>query len=57
MMWRFAEYLQEVLALPAAVYESPTFYYDDVLPSTVFNPVSILSTRLEKYFVIEIEHE
>lgn len=41
MMWRFAEYLQEVLALPAAVYESPTFYYNDVLPSTIFNPVSI----------------
>ncbi|GLV39609.1 Dystrobrevin [Carabus blaptoides fortunei] len=38
MMWRFAEYLQEVLALPAAVYESPTFYYNDVLPATIFNP-------------------
>lgn len=45
MMWRFAEYLQEVLALPAAVYESPTFYYDDVLPSTIFNPVSMINDK------------
>lgn len=57
MMWRFAEYLQEVLALPAAVYESPTFYYDDVLPSTIFNPVSvtffILILRIFHFYVSE----
>ncbi|KAF2900168.1 hypothetical protein ILUMI_06016 [Ignelater luminosus] len=36
--WRFNEYLQEVLALPAAVYESPTFNYTDSLSSSIFNP-------------------
>ncbi|XP_060536455.1 dystrobrevin beta isoform X2 [Cylas formicarius] len=36
--WRFNEYLQEVLALPAAVYESPTFSYADTLAGSIFNP-------------------
>ncbi|KAF5301319.1 hypothetical protein FQA39_LY10717 [Lamprigera yunnana] len=36
--WRFKEYLQEVLALPAAVYESPTFNYTETLSSSIFNP-------------------
>ncbi|XP_045461197.1 dystrobrevin beta isoform X4 [Harmonia axyridis] len=36
LQWRFNEYLQEVLALPAAVYESPTFNYTDSLASTIF---------------------
>lgn len=39
LSWRLNEYLQEVLALPAAVYESPTFNYTDSLASTIFNPV------------------
>lgn len=54
MMWRFAEYLQEVLALPAAVYESPTFYYDDVLPSTIFSPVKYFSpfTLIRNYDMV-----
>lgn len=39
LTWRFNEYLQEVLALPAAVYESPTFSYTDALASTIFSPV------------------
>ncbi|KAL3285963.1 hypothetical protein HHI36_000477 [Cryptolaemus montrouzieri] len=38
LQWRFNEYLQEVLALPAAVYESPTFNYTDSLASTIFSP-------------------
>ncbi|XP_046387274.1 dystrobrevin beta [Ischnura elegans] len=33
---RFDEYLQEVLALPAALYESPTFSYNDGLASSIF---------------------
>ncbi|KAI4468239.1 e3 ubiquitin-protein ligase kcmf1 [Holotrichia oblita] len=37
LMWRFNEYLQEVLALAAAVYESPSFSYTDTLASSVFN--------------------
>jgi hypothetical protein len=41
LQWRFNEYLQEVLALPAAVYESPTFNYTDSLANTIFNPVSV----------------
>lgn len=42
LTWRFNEYLQEVLALPAAVYESPTFNYTDSLASTIFSPVTTL---------------
>ncbi|XP_014214877.1 dystrobrevin beta [Copidosoma floridanum] len=34
--WRFSDYLQEVLALPAAVYESPSFCYSDGLASSIF---------------------
>ncbi|XP_025835744.1 dystrobrevin-1-like [Agrilus planipennis] len=37
IMWKFNEYLEEVLALPAAVYESPTFSYTDTLASSIFN--------------------
>ncbi|CAH1159031.1 unnamed protein product [Phyllotreta striolata] len=40
LQWKFNEYLQEVLALPAAVYESPTFNYTDSLANTIFNPNS-----------------
>lgn len=35
--WRFDEYLREVLALPAAVYESPSFSYSEDLAKTIFN--------------------
>lgn len=38
LQWRFNEYLQEVLALPAAVYESPTFNYTDSLANSIFSP-------------------
>ncbi|VEN45784.1 unnamed protein product [Callosobruchus maculatus] len=38
LQWKFNEYLQEVLALPAAVYESPTFNYTDSLANSIFNP-------------------
>ncbi|XP_043261946.1 dystrobrevin beta-like isoform X5 [Colletes gigas] len=34
--WRFAEYLKEVLALTAAVYESPSFGYTEGLASSIF---------------------
>ncbi|XP_011692839.1 PREDICTED: dystrobrevin beta-like isoform X3 [Wasmannia auropunctata] len=34
--WRFADYLKEVLALTAAVYESPSFGYSDGLANTIF---------------------
>ncbi|GJQ79260.1 putative zinc ion binding protein [Trypoxylus dichotomus] len=37
LLWRFNEYLQEVLALAAAVYESPSFSYTDTLASSIFN--------------------
>lgn len=35
--WKLCEYLKEVLALPAAVYESPTFHYIDNLESELFS--------------------
>ncbi|CAH2007194.1 unnamed protein product [Acanthoscelides obtectus] len=38
LQWKFNEYLQEVLALPAAVYESPTFNYTDSLANSIFSP-------------------
>ncbi|XP_018342197.1 PREDICTED: dystrobrevin beta-like isoform X5 [Trachymyrmex septentrionalis] len=34
--WRFADYLKEVLALTAAVYESPSFGYSDGLANSIF---------------------
>ncbi|XP_058810048.1 dystrobrevin beta-like isoform X3 [Phymastichus coffea] len=34
--WKFAEYLKEVLALPAALYESPSFGYSDGLAGMIF---------------------
>lgn len=34
--WKFNEYLQEVLALPAAVYESPTFPFTSQLANDIF---------------------
>lgn len=38
--WKFREYLQEVLVLPSAVYESPSFYYSDHLPADIFSGVN-----------------
>ncbi|XP_035452282.1 dystrobrevin beta isoform X3 [Spodoptera frugiperda] len=37
LMKRLSDYLREVLALPAAVYESPSFSYTDSLALTIFN--------------------
>ncbi|XP_076766976.1 dystrobrevin beta isoform X7 [Xylocopa sonorina] len=34
--WRFSEYLKEVLALTAAVYESPSFGYSEGLANSIF---------------------
>lgn len=36
VMWKFNEYLQDVLALPAAVYESPSFPYSSQLANDIF---------------------
>jgi len=41
MHWRFADYLKEVLALTAAVYESPSFGYSDGLANSIFPAVCI----------------
>ncbi|XP_075225779.1 dystrobrevin isoform X2 [Lycorma delicatula] len=35
--WKFSEYLREVLSLPAAVYESPSFSYSDQLAADIFS--------------------
>ena len=43
ILWKFKEYLREVLALPAAVYESPSFSYSEDLATSIFNTVSCLS--------------
>ncbi|CAH0402985.1 unnamed protein product [Chilo suppressalis] len=37
LMKRLSDYLREVLALPAAVYESPSFSYSDALALSIFN--------------------
>ncbi|KAG7300904.1 hypothetical protein JYU34_015246 [Plutella xylostella] len=37
LMKRLSVYLRAVLALPAAVYESPSFSYSDALPRAMFN--------------------
>uniref|UniRef100_A0A1A9W3Q0 Dystrobrevin n=1 Tax=Glossina brevipalpis TaxID=37001 RepID=A0A1A9W3Q0_9MUSC len=34
--WKLGEFLREVLALPAAVYESPTFHYKEGLEDEIF---------------------
>lgn len=39
-MTRFSEYLKEVLALPAAVFESPSFSYSENLSTHIFDGVS-----------------
>lgn len=39
--WRFADYLKEVLALTAAVYETPSFGYSEGLANSIFPPVHI----------------
>ncbi|XP_043277348.1 dystrobrevin beta isoform X3 [Venturia canescens] len=43
--WRFSEYLKEVLALTAAVYETPSFVYSDGLASTIFPPNSKITVN------------
>lgn len=35
--WKLCEFLREILALPAAVYESPTFHYKDGLEGEIFS--------------------
>nr|XP_018904792.1 PREDICTED: dystrobrevin beta-like isoform X2 [Bemisia tabaci] len=38
--WKLSEFLQQVLALPAAVYESPSFSYSDQLAASIFAGMS-----------------
>ncbi|XP_066591793.1 dystrobrevin beta-like isoform X2 [Prorops nasuta] len=38
--WRFGDYLKEVLALTAAIYETPSFGYSEGLACTIFPPNS-----------------
>ncbi|XP_037088648.1 dystrobrevin beta-like [Pollicipes pollicipes] len=50
---RFSEYLREVQALPAAVFESPTFSFSDdaarlIFPSTTVNVNDFLETMLSE---------
>ncbi|XKL60356.1 hypothetical protein PGB90_001372 [Kerria lacca] len=40
VMWKFNDFLQEILALPAAVYESPSFTYTSQLANDIFLPNS-----------------
>ncbi|XP_035706048.1 dystrobrevin-1 isoform X6 [Folsomia candida] len=42
---RFSEYLQECLALPAMVLESPTFGYTDGLATTIFDGTSKITVN------------
>lgn len=37
MHWKLGEFLKETLALPAAVYESPTFHYKEGLECEIFS--------------------
>jgi len=37
---RFTEFLEEILAMPAMVLESPTFGYTEGMASTIFDGVS-----------------
>ncbi|XP_057341182.1 dystrobrevin alpha isoform X5 [Microplitis mediator] len=40
MHWKFTEYLKEILSLPAAVYETPSFPYSEDLSTSIFKPDS-----------------
>lgn len=40
--WKFREYLQEVLVLPSAVYESPSFHYTDQISAEIFSGVKYI---------------
>lgn len=40
--WKFREFLQEVLALPGAVYESPSFKYNEQIPVEIFSGVGLI---------------
>lgn len=42
---KLGEFLREILALPAAVYESPTFNYQDNLESDFFSPEAKVSVN------------
>lgn len=42
VIWKFNEYLQEILAIPAAVFESPSFPYTSQLTNDIFPAVRIV---------------
>ena len=46
---RFADFLQQVLALPTAVFEAPTFGFNEGLAGQCF-------AKVGQYNVIEVEH-
>lgn len=46
VMWKFNEYLLDVLALPAAVYESPSFPFSNQLANDIFPSVNKLNIDL-----------
>jgi len=49
--WKFREYLQEVLVLPSAVYESPSFHYSDQISAEIFSGVKyILVITMDIFF-------
>jgi len=48
--WKFREYLQEVLVLPSAVYESPSFHYSDQISAEIFSGVKYILVILMYIF-------
>lgn len=49
--WKFQEYLQEILALPSAVYESPSFHYNDQIPAEIFSGVKYFFPSKHIYYI------
>lgn len=49
VMWKFNEYLQEILAIPAAVFESPSFPYTSQLANDIFPAVRNVLKILHMY--------
>jgi len=52
--WKFREYLQEVLVLPSAVYESPSFHYSDQISAEIFSGVKYILIITMDIFIYEI---
>lgn len=53
--WKFREFLQEVLVLPSAVYESPSFHYTDQISAEIFSGVKYILIIINIFlFIINI---